>query len=224
MIKNILLDCDGVLYPLEELSTKEIVETMKQVYRNDVGLAPDEQRAISEKTIKENHLGMFNYIMEICRYKNYDFDEFCEHMVEKINYDSIKPNPVLWNTLQNMSDRYNIGVLTNNCRAHLDKVFQRVFGKDIALVEKSGIKAYDIKFMEHGGYFRPKQDEIGLVMFLKKQGFKREETILFDDTPHNIEKAKDVGMKAVLISKENTLLKELNKLENLRFGMVKTYE
>ena len=75
MIKNILLDCDGVLYPLEELSTKEIVETMKHVYRNDVGLAPDEQRAISEKTIKENHLGMFNYIMEffIIIYKITDF-------------------------------------------------------------------------------------------------------------------------------------------------------
>ena len=56
MIKNILLDCDGVLYPLEELSTKEIVETMKHVYRNNVGLAPDEQRAISEKTIKEKTL------------------------------------------------------------------------------------------------------------------------------------------------------------------------
>ena len=31
MIKNILLDCDGVLYPLKELSTKEIVETSSNV-------------------------------------------------------------------------------------------------------------------------------------------------------------------------------------------------
>lgn len=224
LIKNILLDCDGVLYPLNELSTKEIVEAMKQIYRNNVGLTPQEQQFVSEKTISENHLGMFNYINEICRYKNYDFDKFCKDMANIIDYGKIAENKELWSSLQKASEQYNVGVLTNNSRAHLDKVFQQVFSKNVDQVEENGIKAYDIKFMEHGGYFRPKQDTLGLTMFLQKQGFKPQETILFDDTLRNIQKAKEAGMKAVLISQENSLIKELNKLSIKNSRISKIYE
>ena len=210
MIKNILLDCDGVLYPLEELKTKDIVDAMKQVYRNDVGLTPDEQRYVSEKTIAENHLGMFNYINAICRFKHYDFDKFCENMANIIDYGSIKHNEQMWQRLKELSQTYHIGVLTNNSRAHLSKVFKRVFNRDITEVEGNGIKAYDIKFTEHNGCFFPKQSEKGLSLFLQKLNMKPEETVLFDDTPVNIEKAENTGMHAVLITPRNSLIKQLN--------------
>ena len=210
-IKNIVLDCDGVLYPLSELSTREIVAAMKYVYRFEVGLKPEEQKYVSEKTSVEGHQGMFNYIKEICRYKNYDFDAFCQSVVDNIDYSKIRENKPLWNALQSLNNKYSISIFTNNSRPHLNAVLQRVFNKTLEEVEQTGIKTYDIKATEYEGYFYPKQHEKGFNLFLEKLGLKTEETLLFDDACINIEKAKLAGMQAVLISEEQPLLKEFNK-------------
>lgn len=224
MIKNILLDCDGVLYPLTELPTKNIVEAMKFVYRNDVGLKPDEQKMISEKTISEEHLGMFNYIKEICYCKNYDFNLFCKNMTKQIDYMKIRKNEQMWQTLQSMTYHYNVGIFTNNSRAHLDKIFKQVFAKDISQVEGQGIKAYDIRSTEHGGYFLPKQDKKGFALFLAKLGMKPEETILLDDTQINIKRAKDAGMQAILITPEKSVINELRKISGTIVRQSKVHE
>ena len=223
-VKNILLDCDGVLYPLSELPTREIVEAMKYIYRNDVGLKPEEQKFVSEKTLAENHLGMFNYIKEICRYKNYDFDIFCQSVTDKIDYSRIKENKQLWDALQDLKNQYNVCIFSNNSRPHLDAVFQRIFNKNIDDVEKSGIKTYDIKATEYNGYFYPKQHEQGFILFLKNLGLKAEETLLFDDASINITRAKEIGMSAVLISRENTLLKEIKNYNVQNINAGKYYE
>lgn len=224
MIENILLDCDGVLYPLSELPTREIVEAMKFVYREYVGLKPDEQKFVSEKTISEKHLGMFNYIKEICAYKKYDFETYCRQLAEHVNYSHICENKHLWNVLQNLKNNYNIGILSNNSRPHLDAVFKQVFHKDIGEVEQAGIKAFDITSTEFNGHFYPKQHEKGLALFLQKQNMKADETVLFDDAPVNIEKAKEIGMRAGLVSAENSVLSQLQKLKPLNIITGKTYE
>lgn len=211
MLKNIVLDCDGVLYPLSELPTKKIVDAMKYVYRNDVKLSGEEQKFISEKTIAEHHLGMFNYIKEICKYKNYDFDEFCARVVENTDYSGVKRNKALKDTLKNLNGRYNIVIFSNNSRSHLNAICRQVFDTDIVEMETNGIKICDIKSTEYGGYFYPKQHDKGFSLFLNRMRLKSDETILFDDAPINITKAKEAGMRAKLISAENTLLKELQE-------------
>ena len=223
-IKNLVLDCDGVLYPLNELNTKQIVEAMKYVYRFDVGLMPEEQKFVSAKTLTEKHLGMFNYIKEICNYKNYDFNTFCQSIVNKTDYSKILKNKPLWHTLQSLKNQYNICIFTNNSRQHLDAVVQKVFNKTLEEVEQTGIKAYDIRATEYEGYFYPKQHEKGFSLFLKNLNFKPEETLLFDDAPVNIERAKSIGMHAALISQENHLLKELQKYNVQNSRIEKSYE
>lgn len=224
MIKNILLDCDGVLYPLNELATKDIVDAMKFVYRNEVGLTPEEQKFVSEKTITENHLGMFNYINEICRYKHYSFDEFCASVADKTDYGNINSNKNLWTSLQNATAKYNVSIFTNNSRPHLEKVLNRVFAIGVSDLEKSGISVYDIKATEKDGYFLPKQDKNGFSSFLKKLNLNANETLLFDDAPINIKRAHEAGMHAILITPENPLSKELNKLTGKVIRSGKTYE
>ena len=219
-----MLDCDGVLYPLSELATKDIVGAMKYVYRNEVGLTPDEQKFVSEKTIAEQHLGMFNYIKEICNFKQYDFDEFCASVVEKTDYSGIKQNKNLWQTLMAASSKYNVSIFTNNSRPHLEKVLNCVFAKGIADLEKNGISVYDIKSTEKNGYFFPKQTENGFKFFLKRMNLQAEKTILFDDAPINIERAISAGMKAILVTPENSLQKELHKLSCFNITNIKTHE
>lgn len=222
--KNLIIDCDGVLYPLKELSTADIVNAMKAVYRDEVGLSGDEQKFVSEKTIREGHLGMFNYIKEICYFKKYDFDKFCASVAERIDYSGINRNKKLWQALYNTAKNHNINIFTNNSRPHLEKVLNRVFEKSIADLEASGIKIYDIKATEKDGYFYPKQHEKGFSMFMSKLNISSSESILFDDAPRNIEKAKEAGMQGVLITEENTLLKELNKINGNIVRKSRAYE
>ena len=223
-IKNIVIDCDGVLYPTSALSVKEIVAAAKSVYREELGITGEEQQFISAKTIEEKHLGLFNYIKEMCNYKNYDFTEFCNHIVERTNFSRIQSDKNLWRALVGAAGQYNVSVFTNNSRPHLEKVLEKVFDKSCADLKKYGIKAYDISTTEHNGYFYPKQHERGFEFFLKRTGMNAGGTLLFDDAPVNIEKALETGMQGILITPENTLIKELNKLNTNKFEKTKTYE
>ncbi|MBR3676421.1 MAG: HAD hydrolase-like protein [Alphaproteobacteria bacterium] len=205
MSKNLIFDCDGVLYPLTELSVREIVEAMKSVYRTELHLNGEQQTEISHKTQQEGHLGMFNYIREMCKTADYNFDKFCRKMSDRINYNNIKPNYGLWNTLQILKQDNNLVIWSNNSRVHLDKVFQRVFNKDIMQITEQGIQVVDIKSTRYKGYFYPKQSTEGLALFLRRTGFKPEDCVLFDDTPANISVAEKYGLKGVLVDGYETL-------------------
>lgn len=203
--RNLIFDCDGVLYPLAALPTEMFVEAMKDVYRNELKLSGKEQCRISQKTIAENHLGMFNYILEMCYATGYNFDLFCNKMCERLDYSKIQPNPQLWKTLQKLKDNNNIAVWTNGCRPHLDCVFNRLFAKNATDIEAAGILVFDICKMKKDGYFRPKQSEDGFALFFEKTGFKAKDCILFDDTLRNLTMAKKYGVRGVLVSDETPL-------------------
>lgn len=205
MKKNLIFDCDGVLYPLEALSTREIVTAMKSVYRGELKLSGAQQQEISQKTLNEGHLGMFNYIKEMCRFSGYDFDTFCRKMSDRINYGQIKQNNGLWNTLQILKQDHNLVIWSNNSRVHLDNVFHRLFNKDIMQITEQKIQVLDIKATQHRGYFYPKQSKEGMAVFLHRTGFKAEDCVLFDDTPANLAMARQYGVEGVLVSKDNPL-------------------
>lgn len=205
MTKNLIIDCDGVLYPLSDLSVSDFVTAMKIVYRDDLHISGEEQMEISAKTIRENHLGLFNYIREMCYYRDYDFGDFCKKMCDHIDYSSISPDKELLKTLLSVSDKNRVFIWTNNSREHLEKVSERLFSKNLAFLENKGIGVFDITVMEQNGYFQPKQSEKGFEMFLQKIAAKPEDCVLFDDTPRNIKIASQNGVKGILISQDNTL-------------------
>ena len=126
--------------------------------------------------------------------------------------------------LQNARNRYNIAVWSNGCRDHLDHVFERVFGKDVAAVERNGIPVFDITLLEKDGYFMPKQSQEGFGIFLRKTGFKAEESILFDDTARNLIQAKKYGVSGVLVSDDKPLESLLRPYLGTQQLKVNTYE
>lgn len=223
-IKNLIFDCDGVLYPISALPTKEIIDAMKKVYREDLEISGNEQNEISQATIADNHRGLFNYILEICRYKNYSFDRFCEKMTANIDYSRIQPNKQLWNGLQNMTQKYNVAILSNNSRPHLAQIANRLFNRSLSEIEQNNIKIFDITASLHNGYFHPKQSEDGLSLFCRRSQIQPQETVLFDDVLLNIESAQKIGMKGTLVSAENPLSQAITPFLTLTQTKGKTYE
>lgn len=225
MQKTLLIDCDGVLYPTTQLSLKDILSAMKDVYRKDVGLSGAEQAKVSKRTLCENHLGAFNYIKEICREKKYDFSLFCEQMANRTNYGRVQPNPQLWDLLANTARNYNTVILSNNSRQHISKILSAVFGKDVDAVENNGIKVCDITFTETDGYFLPKQSDNGLSVIAGKLKVLPADCVLLDDSSVNVQAARRQGMQGFLISKEKTLAQYLKSLgQNFSSRKDKTYE
>ena len=204
-IKNLIFDCDGVLYPISALTTKEIIDAMKKVYREDLGIDGNEQNEISQATVADNHRGLFNYVLEMCRYKNFSFDRFCEKMADNIDYSRILPNPLLWRNLQNIASGYNVAILSNNSRPHVAKVMKQLFGKNLSEIEQCNIRIFDISSSLYNKHFHPKQSEDGLSIFCKRTNIIPCESMLFDDVPLNIESAEKIGMHGTLICDENPL-------------------
>lgn len=211
--QTLILDCDGVLYPISQISLAEFVDAMKQTYREELKIDGKTQAQISEKTISEKRLGMFNYIKAMCDYADYNFDEFCLKMQDRVDYDKITPDYGLYNQLLNTAKDRQVVILTNNHVAHLDKVLQKRFGKNLFEVEADGIECYDIKTMERNGVFYPKQDPMALKLFAAKINHTPENCTLVDDTEKNLTSAKQVGMKTVLISEKFTLKQYLQQLQ-----------
>lgn len=222
--KTLLIDCDGVLYPENQLGLAVILTAMKNTYRDDLQLTGAEQAEISDKTLSEKHLGAFNYIREICNYKKYDFGLFCRKMAQKTDYSRIKPNPLLWQSLRSAMRLYDVAILSNNSRPHIDNVLQRVFEKTASEAEVAGIKICDITFTERDGYFLPKQSENGLSFVAEKLKVNPNECTLLDDSSVNIKAARRQGMNGVLINSENTAEKYLKSICSLPFEKGKGYE
>lgn len=197
--KNLIFDCDGVLYPLPVLPIQNIIEPMIDLFRRKLKISGEEQIYISNKTVNEKHLGMFNYIKEMCAFKNYDFRTFCRQLADQIDYSGIQKNQVLWEKLEQLSQQNQLYILSNNCREHIEKVVQNLFAKNLGDLEAIGMKIYDITCSERDGYFHPKQSPLGLEYFLQNIQAKPEDCTLFDDAIINIEAAQKIGMRGVLV-------------------------
>ena len=210
----LILDCDGVLYPITQISLAEFVDAMKQTYREELKLDGKTQTLISEQTIAKNRLGMFNYIKAMCDYADYNFDEFCLKMQSRVDYDKITPEYALYKQLLNTTKDKQVVILTNNHIAHLDKVLQKRFGKTLFEVEADGIDCYDIKTMERNGFFYPKQDPMALKLFAAKIYQLPENCTLIDDTEKNLSAARQVGMNTVHITEKFSLAQYLQQIQN----------
>ncbi|MGN0904149.1 MAG: HAD-IA family hydrolase [Alphaproteobacteria bacterium] len=205
MKKTLILDCDGVIYPTSQVSLRDFVRAMKDTAR-DWKISDDEYNRASAVSMEKKALGMFNFIREMTGGDKTAFDRFCSDMFDKIDYSKITRDDVLFDRLQDVRKIHDVVILTNNHRAHLDKVLQARFGRT---AEETGVPCHDIASTEKDGIFYPKQSEQGLSLFADRIGRRPGECILVDDAPVNIRAAKQIGMGGVLITPEMNLSRYL---------------
>lgn len=208
MRKTLVLDCDGVLYPLSAIPNAEFVEAFKN---SIFALGINEQQYLeaSARAKAKNALGLFNFAREICQDFGISFDAFCDGFVANLNYRSITRDDELLELIYEVQKSYNLAIYTNNHIKHLNKVLEAKFDKNASNI---GFVCYDITSTYFNNIFHPKKSDLGLLMVAEKLGELPENCILIDDAEFNCAKALSIGMGAVLISEDYTLKEYLRSL------------
>lgn len=208
--KTLIIDCDGVLYPISNIPTADIVSAV-EVVAKEFNISEEKYKQTSEKTKREKAPGLVNFVYNLCNKDDEKVKAFNKRMTEVIDYSKIKRDDNLFQLLQKTKENYNVVILTNNTRPHLEKVLEKRFDKNIV---EFGIDCYDISSQKYKDKFYPKQSELGMKLFTKKLGLKPQECILVEDTKRNLEVAAEVGIEGVLITEDYTLSKYLLSLQN----------
>ena len=207
-METLIIDCDGVLYPESQLPIYVLIKAVeKQAYAQNI--SKEEYKKKSKETKEKGEQGLFNFVLNLCN-KNMDlYNEFCKKVVNSMNYDHIKRNDELFNLLIQTSKKYDICILTNNYKYHLDKVYKQLFGKSL---DEFPFPSYDITFTFKDGCFHPKQSKEGFPNFMEKINKEKKNCIVIDDSYMNIERCIELGIKYEYITNENTLSDVLKKL------------
>ena len=132
-------------------------------------------------------------------------------MFNSLDYSKIKRDDELFELLLEAGKKYDICVLSNNHRFHLDRVYRNLFGKTL---EEFPFKSYDISFTLKDGHFHGKESKDGYKNFLEKINKKNTECIVLDDSLSNIKKCSEYEIPYILITPNNTLKIALKKLIN----------
>jgi glucose-1-phosphatase len=129
--------------------------------------------------------------------KQYSQEEIAKRIVSK--YCKIQE---VWNELlPKLKGNYKLGII-NNGTAITIPYFKK---------ENNFDEFFDF-FMNSSEIGIEKPDSRIYQMALEKMSLKSEETIFIDDTEKNIHGANNVGMKGLLFTNYNNLLKDLNSL------------
>lgn len=207
--KTLIIDCDGVLYPSTDITMFDFVKAVKES-ANYFGITDEQYEKISQNTKASGSLGIFNFVYNLCNKDDNMQDEFNKKMVEHIDYSKIKEDKALLKLLNETQKKYNIVVLTNNSRPHLEQIAQKRFGKNI---NDLGFECYDISHTKYKDKFYPKQSELGLKLFTQRIGVNLGDCVLVDDSQRNIDVAKEIGISGVLITEDFALGKYLKSLQ-----------
>ena len=120
--------------------------------------------------------------------ENIDPDEFLE-FVHDINLEILKPNIELSKIIKNLpGDKF---IFTNGSKKHAENVLKQL--------EMSGI--FDDIFDIKESNFIPKPNINAYLNFIDKTKIEPDVSIMFEDIGRNLEAAKKLGMKTVLIKR-----------------------
>ena len=206
MKKLLILDCDGVLYPASNITHGDFVsafeKTAKKFGKWDI---------VRNENL-DSPIGFWERIYGICGKDRAVFDEFCKNMVSNINYEKIRKSHILFNLLTSAKKKFDISILSDNHKYHLEQVMIHRFGMGVADFEAMGIKCYDITSTEKNGKFFPKCAEDSLSEFLKKKNKTVDECIFVDNSMTNVSAGRKIGIETIYISQNRTLQGYLKKI------------
>ncbi len=163
-MKALIIDCDGVLYPGNKFSLSKEVKAIEEIaYSRNI--SKEQYNKISKETIERGEEGLYNFVLNLVN-KNMDsFYDFCKKLTDSLDYSKIERDDELFQLLTKASKKYEICILTNDNKYHLDKVYKQLFGKTL---EEFPFKSYDISSTLKEGCFHPKQSKEGFINFMNK--------------------------------------------------------
>lgn len=197
-----VVDCDGVLYPKEQLSTQMIVNAVEQVF--DKYQIPQSIRQECSQTARNHkYNGLYQYASLVAKKTGLDFKTLADEIVAHTDYSHIQPNPELLKKLRYLNRRHEVCIYTNNTKQHTLAVCERLFGKS---PESVGIPIYHIGTIQRHGMLCPKQSKEALWLLWKMYAKEFKEMCFLDDTPAILDTVQKVGCQGCLITKEAPLI------------------
>jgi putative hydrolase of the HAD superfamily len=183
-IKNWVFDLDNTLYSPEEDIFSQIDKRMTEFIISKFNVKEEEAFNIQKKYFLEYGTTLSG----LMKRENIDPDEFLE-FVHDINLEILKPNIELSKIIKNLpGDKF---IFTNGSKKHAENVLKQL--------EMSGI--FDDIFDIKESNFIPKPNINAYLNFIDKTKIEPDVSIMFEDIGRNLEAAKKLGMKTVLIKR-----------------------
>ena len=183
-IKNWVFDLDNTLYSPEEDIFSQIDKRMTEFIISKFNVNEEEAFNIQKKYFLEYGTTLSG----LMKRENIDPDEFLE-FVHDINLEILKPNIELSKIIKNLpGDKF---IFTNGSKKHAENVLKQL--------EMSGI--FDDIFDIKESNFIPKPNINAYLSFIDKTKIEPDVSIMFEDIGRNLEAAKKLGMKTVLIKR-----------------------
>ena len=183
-IKNWVFDLDNTLYSPEEDIFSQIDKRMTEFIISKFNVNEEEAFNIQKKYFLEYGTTLSG----LMKRENIDPDEFLE-FVHDINLEILKPNIELSKIIKNLpGDKF---IFTNGSKKHAENVLKQL--------EMSGI--FDDIFDIKDSNFIPKPNINAYLNFIDKTKIEPDVSIMFEDIGRNLEAAKKLGMKTVLIKR-----------------------
>ena len=183
-IKNWVFDLDNTLYSPEEDIFSQIDKRMTEFIISKFNVNEEEAFNIQKKYFLEYGTTLSG----LMKRENIDPDEFLE-FVHDINLEILKPNIELSKIIKNLpGDKF---IFTNGSKKHAENVLKQL--------EMSRI--FDDIFDIKESNFIPKPNINAYLNFIDKTKIEPDVSIMFEDIGRNLEAAKKLGMKTVLIKR-----------------------
>ena len=183
-IKNWVFDLDNTLYSPEEDIFSQIDKRMTEFIISKFNVNEEEAFNIQKKYFLEYGTTLSG----LMKRENIDPDEFLE-FVHDINLEILKPNIELSKIIKNLpGDKF---IFTNGSKKHAENVLKQL--------EMNGI--FDDIFDIKESNFIPKPNINAYLSFIDKTKIEPDVSIMFEDIGRNLEAAKKLGMRTVLIKR-----------------------
>ena len=183
-IKNWVFDLDNTLYSPEDDIFSQIDKRMTEFIISKFNVNEEEAFNLQKKYFLEYGTTLSG----LMKRENIDPDEFLE-FVHDINLEILKPNIELSKIIKNLpGDKF---IFTNGSKKHAENVLKQL--------EMSGI--FDDIFDIKESNFIPKPNINAYLNFIDKTKIEPDVSIMFEDIGRNLEAAKKLGMKTVLIKR-----------------------
>ena len=194
-IKNILFDCDGVLYADLEGVFGQVSKKMTQYISNKLGI--DLQKA---KELQTNYFHKYNTSLNgLMIHHNIPPREFLDY-VHNIDLSFLKKDTVLRSELEGLN--YKKFVFTNGSKEHVKNIITHLGIED----------QFDDVFDIVDAGFHPKPEAKAFDLMLKKFNIKANESLYIEDIAKNLSIGKKRGaVTAWLINDEYWGKKESDK-------------
>ncbi len=185
-IKNILFDCDGVLYQDLEAVFGQFSKKMTKYISNKLGID-----LIKAKDLQTNYFHKYNTSLNgLMIHHDIPPEEFLKY-VHDIDLSFMKKDLVLRNELEKLNTKKF--VFTNGSKEHVKNITEHLGIDDLF----DGI--FDIVDAE----FHPKPEAKAFDLMIKKFNINPKETIYIEDIAKNLSIAKERGSTTVwLINNE----------------------